>query len=469
MMWGNLIIYFSGGTVKNINKIRKYIFDFFTTGHERSVKAKKNIIASFVLKAGSIAINLLLVPLTIHYINSTQYGIWLTLSSIINWLTFFDIGFGNGLRNKFAETVAKGQIKLARIYVSTTYGVLSIIIIIVLLLFFCINPIINWSKVLNTSDNMADELSILALIVFVFFCMQFVFQLISTIMSANQQTSMSSLMNFLGSLLSITIIYVLTKITSGKLIYLGIALGVSPVLVFGASSIWFYNTSYKAFAPSIKLINLKYGKELFKIGGAFFIIQIGAIILFQTDNIIITQLLGPNDVTIFNVVYKLFSVVIMILVIFITPFWSAFTDAYTKGDIKWIKNIFIKIKKIWILLFLFNILLFIFSPQLFRIWLGDMVSIPVSLSFAMTIYITILNWFTIHCYLLNGIGKIRLQLYLYLLGASLNIPICILLGKLFGLIGIILSNMLVIGCMGIFLAIQSKKILNNSARGIWNY
>jgi len=95
-------------------------------GHQRSVKAKKNILASFIIRGCNIAISLVLVPLTIHYVNPTQYGIWLTLSSIIGWFGFFDIGFGNGLRNKFAEAIAKGEHELARIYLSTTYAILSI-------------------------------------------------------------------------------------------------------------------------------------------------------------------------------------------------------------------------------------------------------------------------------------------------------------------------------------------------------
>jgi len=197
-------------------------------GHQRSVKAKKNILASFVIRGCNIAISLVLVPLTIHYVNPTQYGVWLTLSSIIGWFTFFDIGFGNGLRNKFAEAIAKGDHELARIYLSTTYAILSMIIAFVLIVFFCVNPFLNWASILNAPRGMAGELSTLALLVFVFFCLQFVLQLITTIITANQQPAKASFFNFLGSLFSLTIIFILTKTTAGSLIYLGLALGVTP-------------------------------------------------------------------------------------------------------------------------------------------------------------------------------------------------------------------------------------------------
>src|SRR5512137_2137737 len=102
------------------SSIINFIISQFRRGEERSVKAKKNILYAVVIKGISIAISLVLVPLTLHYVNPTQYGIWLTLSSIIAWFGFFDIGFGNGLRNKFAEAKAKGDHELARTYVSTT-------------------------------------------------------------------------------------------------------------------------------------------------------------------------------------------------------------------------------------------------------------------------------------------------------------------------------------------------------------
>ena len=74
----------------------QYLKNFFTEGHERSIKAKKNIAASFLLKGVSISVSYLLVPLTIHYLNPTKYGIWITLTSSIGWVAFFDIGLGKG-------------------------------------------------------------------------------------------------------------------------------------------------------------------------------------------------------------------------------------------------------------------------------------------------------------------------------------------------------------------------------------
>ncbi|MDR1742681.1 MAG: hypothetical protein LBR48_02540, partial [Dysgonamonadaceae bacterium] len=63
-------------------KLNRIINSRLAGKSERSTNAVKNIVASFGIKGVSIAVQLLLVPMTINYVNPTQYGIWLTLSSI---------------------------------------------------------------------------------------------------------------------------------------------------------------------------------------------------------------------------------------------------------------------------------------------------------------------------------------------------------------------------------------------------
>jgi O-antigen/teichoic acid export membrane protein len=170
-----------------LNKLNHIINSRLAGKSERSTNAVKNIVALFGIKGVSIAVQLLLVPMTINYVNPTQYGIWLTLSSIIGWFSFFDIGFGNGSRNRFAEAKATGDFQKAKAYVSTTYICIGVIFAAVWLLFFGVNFFLDWSKILNAPAQMARELSVVALIVISFFCLQMVFKLINTVLTADQK------------------------------------------------------------------------------------------------------------------------------------------------------------------------------------------------------------------------------------------------------------------------------------------
>lgn len=436
-------------------------------GHHRSVKAKKNIFASFLIRGCNIAISLVMVPLTIHYVNPTQYGIWLTLSSIIGWFGFFDIGFGNGLRNKFAEAIAKGQHELARIYLSTTYAILSIIIAVVLLVFYCINPFLNWAAILNSPPGMASELSTLALLVFTFFCIQFVLQLITTIITANQQPAKASFFNFLGSLFSLAVIFILTKTTSGNLVFLGLSLGVTPVLVLTASSLWFYNREYKKYAPSFAFIKFSYARNLMSLGVKFFLIQVAAIILYETSNLIIAQLFGPAEVTSFNIAYKYFSMIPMVMGIIMTPFWSAFTEAWVNKDIPWIKNTMYRLRSIWFIMSIITLIMLFFSQFVYELWVGKQIKIPFAISAAMASYVIINAWNGIHGQFVNGVGKIKMQLYLAMAGSMINIPLAIYLGRNLGIYGVVLSTTIISIASATVSPIQYRKIINNTARGIW--
>lgn len=448
--------------------LRELITNFFGHRSERSIKAIKNILLLVVIKGCSIFVSLLLVPLTIHYINPTRYGIWITLSSIVGWFSFFDIGLGHGLRNKFAEAITKGNYELARVYVSTTYAILGIIVAIILIAFCFINPLLNWTRILNTPSTMAGELSTLALIVFGFFCIQFVLRLITTILTANQQPAKASIFDFLGSLVSLSIILILTRTTSGNLVYLGTVFSFTPVLVLTSSSIWFYTHKYKKFAPSIRYVKFHYAHDLMSLGIKFFIIQMAGVILYQTSNIIIAQLFGPAQVTPYNISFKYFSIITMAFSIIMMPFWSATTEAWIKKDISWIENSLNKLIFVWILIGITALIMLIFSNVIYKMWVGKEIKVPVSISVVIAYYVIINGWCAIFSQFLNGVGKIKLQVYASIFGSLINIPLAIILGKHLGVFGVLLSTCLLGTINAIWSPIQYRKLLNNRATGIWN-
>lgn len=446
----------------------KKLNDQFFSKHERSEKARKNILYSLILKILGILVSLVLLPLTINYLNPTQYGIWLTLSSIVGWIGFFDIGLGNGMRNRFAEALARGQFELARIYVSTTYAILSIIIALVLVIFICINQFLRWDQILNTADNMSKELSLVALIVFVFFCFKFVLQLLNTVLTSDQQPSKAALNDFLSSLFSLLLIFILTRTTEGNLLFLALSLGITPIIVLLGSSAYYYNTAYKKFAPSINFVRFYYAKDLFKLGIQFFFLQITFIIVFSTANIVIAQLFGPERVTTYNIAFKYFSIITMAFNIILTPYWTAFTEAYQKGEFSWIKREIKSIKYLWFIFSLLAIIMTIFSNYAYKIWIGDNIKISFSLSILFGIYSIIFNFNSIYITFINGVGKIRLQLYLSFFFTVIYIPGTILLAKCIGLEGIVLSSIVIVSVVSIGSTIQYLKIVNKRDKGIWS-
>jgi O-antigen/teichoic acid export membrane protein len=260
-------------------------------GNERTFKAINNIINSFAIKGLSVLISFILVPLSIKYLGNTKYGIWITLGSIINWFSYFDIGLGNGLRNKFATAKSEGDNILARKYVSTTYAILSLIMISLIIIFIIINPFLDWNKLLNAGDsfNKSNELQILSYFIYILFCINFILKLISTILTADQKPAKASIFDLYSRVIALITIYILTYINtnSKSIILIGLIITGSQTLVLIIANIKYFKNEYKEYSPSFKLINFSYGKELFNLGLKFFIIQIASLLLYQTNIIII--------------------------------------------------------------------------------------------------------------------------------------------------------------------------------------
>lgn len=77
--------------------------------------------------------------------------------------------------------------------------------------------------------------------------------------------------------------------------------------------------------------------------------MISMLFIYQFINIILSRIEGPEVVTQYNIAYKYFNVLNMLFVIILTPFWSAFTDAYVKKDYNWMQRIIRKLELLWLL------------------------------------------------------------------------------------------------------------------------
>lgn len=412
----------------------------------------------------------LLVPLTLGYLGARDYGIWLTMSSVIAWFGFFDIGLGNGLRNRFAEAVARNDKELARTYVSTTYFGLTAIFGGLWLIFIPVSFFIDWNVVFNIPVESEHNLHLLVMYIFTLFVMRFVLKLISIIITADQKPAISNTFDPISNVISLLIIYILTLTTQGSLMYLAVAVTFSPVFVLLVASVYFFSRDYKNYRPSIRYFRASQFRDLTGLGFQFFIIQIAVLVIFSTDNMIIAQVLGPEAVTPYNIAFKYFHSVSMAFAILMNPLWSAYTQAYTLNDISWIRNITRKLVKIWLLVLLLVVIMVMISGPFYKLWVGDKVEIPLVLTVFMGLYILISTWNNIFVYFINGTGKVRFQLYSSVIAAAANIPLSIFLARdlNMGVTGVIMATCICLLPGTVLAPVQYKMILNSNARGIWN-
>jgi O-antigen/teichoic acid export membrane protein len=329
---------------------------------------------------------------------------------------------------------------------------------------------LDWAVILNTDKNLSSELRQLALIVFGFFFLTFVVQIISVVLNADQRPAIANLFGPLGNFLALIVIFLLTKTTRGSLIYVGLAFSIIPLSVMLAASVYFYRNDYKLIAPSINYIGLEHAQNLLSLGSKFFFISIASLVIYESSDLIISHFLGPAEVTPYDNAYSYFSLLLVLFSIIMTPLWSAFTDAWTKNDILWIRNTINKLVLIWVAISIGGVFLLLISNWFFPLWLGSRVHIPFYLSLGLLIYFITYTFGSIFNTFISGVGKIKLQMYSSYIMAFTFIVLVLILIKVFRLgiisivIGSIFSNLYGL----IVTPIQYHKIINNTAAGIWN-
>ena len=443
------------------------LIDKILSGDNRSVKAKKNILASATIKCADTLVYLLLVPLTLGYLNAYEYGVWLTLNSFLTWIDSFDIGLGNGLRNKLAMAIAEEDKEKARCYVSTTFFMLLLLTGVIFIISSFLIDAINWYYILNINESLVSNIKEIIIISLVFFCLNFLLKFIGNVYQALQLPAINYLIYFIGHLLSLIIIYILTQTIDGSLLLVAISYSAAPPFVYLLFYPVTFNKLYPYLAPSFKYFKRDYLKDLLSLSTQFFILQIMGIVLFSLSNILISNLFGPDQVTPYNIAYRYFSVIPMLFSLLSAPLWSAATDAYIKNDIIWIKQGMKTIQRINLLFLLVIIIMVVCSNWVYLLWIGKSVTIPFIMSALMGLYTFILLYSLSYSYFLNGMGKLRIQTINIICVAILFYPICLFFANLYGTIGILLG-MCITNISGALLnKVQLQKIVSNKAKGIW--
>ena len=436
----------------------------------RSKKMYKNTAAMIGIRGISMILTLISAPIMLHHVDRADYGVLLTLTSIVGWVGYMDIGLGNGLRNKLPEFIANNDFNSAKKIVSSCYATLAIYVALIITVFLIISPFVDWLEVLNSPTSDAKEIRELTNVVFIAFCIQFLLGLLNSILFAYQMPAFQSLFTFVGQALALIALIIqvfVFNITS--VLQIGAVNSIIPPLVLFCGSMGLFRTKLRKIAPSLRYVDLKSVSGILGLGMKFFVLQMITIVLFQANSIIIARVVNPEAVVEYNLAFKYVSLLTMIFTIVITPVWSATTDAYIRNDFTWIKKTISFSQNVCIISIIIGILMLFVSKYIYGIWLGkDAIDISYSTTGLILLYISFEMLYKVYGTIINGTGKVFAQMILTGIIAIIYIPLALLLGSSWGLSGVLIANVIVFAVNYIWAKMQCNKLINQTATGIWN-
>ena len=324
------------------------------------------------------------------------------------------------MRNQLAKDLSNKDFASAKRTISA--GIFSNLAIALLL--FAVGAVVinfvdfKWLYGIKDDIVSNDVLLWSTFLVFVGIIIRFFLNTVTSIFYALQKASVNNFLMLLVSTLQLLFVLLFKAsnpsnallLLSGSYIFFANA----PLLIAG---IIVFCGKLKECKPNIKYINKIYIKKVLNIGVVFFLCQIFYMLLISSNELIISNLYGPEYTTDFSFYYKLSSVISMVVTLATTPLWSLITKALNEKQYKWL----MKLYRIMSFGGLATIILqFAFIPIeqfVMDIWLKEesiKVNYVIAIAFAcfgsVFVYQTILS--TIVC----GLGRMKLQLFFYLGG-----------------------------------------------------
>ena len=443
--------------------------NFFIKGHLRTIKAKKNILLAVIYRAIGLVIGFLYFPISLSYLDPIKFGIFLTMASMIDWFIELDVGIGNGLRNRLGEAIADGNEEKARGYVSTAYFAVGGIFSSAAIVFVVVSFFAPWSDWLKADPDLNGEIAILAMLMFGAMAIRFVSSLVYEVFYALQRTAIVYLFNTVGKVVFLLIIISLYYFTDESLLLFGVARTFTFALIPLAVGIYFFRQELKRFRPSYKMVKKEYFKSLFNLGFQFFIIQLATIVIYQTNNILIARYASLEAVPQYQAANKYLSIFVILFSILTNQIWSANIEAYRKNELEWMKKVLRGVFRIWVGSILLMGVMILVAPFIYQFWLQGKIEISVSLTAIVALSIATTIWINMFNLVINGTGKIRIQMIGWIIAGILNIPLSILFAKVmdFGVIGVVFGTIASLIPLAILSPIQVRKVLTGNDRGIW--
>lgn len=403
-------------------------------------KIQTDILWLFGAKGTLLLANFVVISITLDLLSTKIYGVWITLYTTISWLSFFDLGLGNGMRNLFAVNRAIGNQEKNKQLVSTSYIIVLGIALILLIVGLPFVYYADIARFFNISDIAIPDLRCVLSLLVVVTSLQLITKLINSIFLADQKPALSSLIDCSGVVCSLLLLFILKDRLVGSLFNLALIITLPTFIISFIVTLFAFNKNYRKLKPSLKCFNLKISNKLINLGLRFFLIQLSALIILQGSNIIILKFIGAEEVSVFSLVYKYFNVIVTIFTLVLTPYWSFFTDSYAKNNYNQLKQGFKQLLISWLAISLVGVVMWIALPFSFKIWLNQELDIPAYLPVSLLLFSIFSNLGSVFIYFLNGTSSyLNFQLVIVLAFAALLYPLSAYLLPTYGVLGVVFT------------------------------
>ena len=406
----------------------------------RLAKAVGSGSAARLLTAG---VSLLSLPLAVRYLGGERFGVWATVSTTVVWINLLDLGIANTLTNHISRAYAQDDKLAAARSFSNALALTAGVAGMVGLVFAIVSRQISWARLFNVSASIpGDEIRRTVAVAACLTLLGLPCSLGSKLLAGYQELhrynyvvcagAVSSLIGLAAGIGLRVSMPVLLLMSAGCMTFAGLAMLVAIV--------WWQKPWLR---PRLALLDRSVAGELLRSGYSFFLIQVAAVVVFSSDNLIVSHYLGAAEVTPYNVTWRLVGLAAVLQSLMFPALWPAYAEAYARNDYAWIRRTFaITMKGTMALNGCCVAVLLVCGRGLIRWWAGGAAVPGMSLLLAMGLWAMVNGFMSVESCLLAALNRTREQGWLSVLAAAVNIALSIFLVHRIGSLGVIAGTIL---------------------------
>lgn len=376
---------------------------------------RAQIVLSALARALSYGVSFVSVPLLIKTLGKQDYGVWVTLTSLIAWIVMFDFGVGNSLKNKITKYSALNE--QHKIH-EDILGIFKFFVFLSVALLFSFFSLVYFLDILSQQLIYA---CILYIPIIIFFPMSMGI----SILQGMRKVGLHAILAILPqALFLVYLLIVLYFKISLNLFWVSCAF----VSINSLSSLLVLHVALeKVKLPWHSFLNwgaIRIPIEHIATSLSFLLLQITSLVLFSLGNSILYGSLGAGSVAKYDVVNKLFLSAMGLYNILIGVAWPEIVHRKVLDDISGLYKILYGLIGCGIV---FSLLVFIgiqYVPFFINTWTGGQIKVELEELYYFGFLTSIQAVAYSGAVFLNAFEKILPQILLGILSIIGMLPLC---------------------------------------------
>ena len=407
----------------------------------RTQRLLQGATSSMISKGVVLAASAISIPITVRYLGPEDFGVWVTISTALSMLLVLDLGVANSLTNFISEAYARDDREHASTYTTTALGVMLAVALLLAGIAWWIWPSLHWDRLFHLSSAAeAPTVGKAVAAALAIFLVGMPSSLAPKILGGYQELRVANVFVAIGSLLNLVSIIILVHLHAG-LVALVTASSAALVGANLFALIWILFFHKPWLAPRLKHVKGRAARRMLQSGSEFFVLQIAGLIVFNSDNLVITHYLGPAQVAAYSVAWRLVGYAAVAQTLLAPALWPAFSEAFTRGDLPWIRQTFRHTMIVTMSIALPASLLFALAGRwIIRIWASRAAVPTQELLLLMCFWVLISTFMNNTATVLVAKGETRLLAWLGLVAAAVNFALSIYWVQRMGAPGVILAT-----------------------------